>query len=359
MASELDVPLSSPVLVTGATGYVAGWVVERLVRRGLTVHAAVRDPENESKIEHLAALAERLPGDVRFFQADLLEPDSYADAMTGCSTVFHTASPFVLTVEDAQRDLVDPAVRGTRNVLSTASATPGVTRVVVTSSCVAVFGDNTDVRYTKTGVFTEDDWNSTSSLTHNPYAYSKTLAEREAWRIASDQNSWSLVTVNPHFVFGPGVSPRSSSHSFHFLRQLGDGTFRSGVPAFGVAMVDVRDVAEMHVNAAFHPKAEGRYLTFAQSFSVDRIASVLRAHFGDRFLFPKRRIPKPAAWLFGPLADSSLTRKAISRNVGVEWKGDNTKSIRDFDFEYRSIETSIVEMFEQLIESGQVKAVSS
>lgn len=141
-----------PVLVTGATGYVAGWIVRLLLERGVRVHAAVRDSKNAAKRAHLDVLARRSPGEVRYFDADLTAPGSYASAMQGCKAVFHTASPFALAVDDPQRDLVDPALLGTRNVLEEVDRTRSVERVVVTSSAVAIFGDNVDVESSESGL---------------------------------------------------------------------------------------------------------------------------------------------------------------------------------------------------------------
>ena len=107
----------APILVTGATGYVAGRLVEKLLREGHTVHAAVRDPENREKLRYLDGLAESLPGSIRYFKTDLLEPGSYAEAMEGCELVFHTASPFTIDVTDPVKELIEPARLGTRNVL--------------------------------------------------------------------------------------------------------------------------------------------------------------------------------------------------------------------------------------------------
>jgi len=187
----------APVTVTGATGYVAGRLVEKLLEKGHTGHAAVRDPENRKKLQYLDALAERLPGSIRYFKADLLEPGSYAGAMAGCELVFHTASPFTAHVEDPVKQLIEPAQLGTRNVLEQAKQTPSVKRVVLTSSCAAIYGDNADLEKTPRGVFTEEIWNTSSSVDHQAYSYSKTLAEREAWEIAGTQDRWDLVTVNP------------------------------------------------------------------------------------------------------------------------------------------------------------------
>ena len=103
---------NSPVLVTGATGYVAGWIVKRLLDEGLIIHAPVRNPENGEALKYLNALAEKSKGSIRYFKADLLEAGSYDEAMKGCELVFHTASPFKNIVKDPQKDLVDPALKG-------------------------------------------------------------------------------------------------------------------------------------------------------------------------------------------------------------------------------------------------------
>ncbi|MDG2245593.1 MAG: NAD-dependent epimerase/dehydratase family protein, partial [Flavobacteriales bacterium] len=135
---------SKPVMITGATGYVAGWLVKRLLGEGITVHAAVRDPNNKKKVEHLDKLAKETGGTINYFKSDLLDAGSYVKAMEGCEVVFHTASPFVIDVKDPQKDLIDPAVKGTENVLETANNTPSVKKVVVTSSCAAIYTDAID-----------------------------------------------------------------------------------------------------------------------------------------------------------------------------------------------------------------------
>ena len=135
---------SKPVLVTGANGYVASWLVKRLLEDGITVHAAVRNPGDEKKIEHLKEMAARAKGTIKFFKADLLTPGSYKEAMQGCELVYHTASPFTLHVKDPQKELIEPAEKGTENVLNTAKEVPGVKRIVVTSSCAAIYTDAID-----------------------------------------------------------------------------------------------------------------------------------------------------------------------------------------------------------------------
>ena len=344
-----------PVMVTGGTGYVGGWIVRRLLEEGLTVHAAVRDPEDAAKTAHLVRLAETTTGSLRLFGADLLEDGSYAPAMEGCAVVFHAASPFRNSVEDPQRDLVDPAVDGTRNVLAQANRTGGVERVVLTSSCAAIYGDCADVARVPGGVLTEDLWNTSSSLGHSPYSHSKTLAEREAWRIAEGQDRWRLVAVNPSFVLGPGTRVHPESESFRLMTQIGNGTFRMGVPRWGIGVVDVRDVAEAHLRAAFLPDAEGRHIVSAENSDFFEVARSLWEPFGRDHPLPRRALPKWLVWLAGPLADRALTRKAVALNVDIPWRADNSKSREKLGLDYRPMAETTRDMFRQLVEAGVLK----
>lgn len=341
-------------MVTGATGYVAGWIVKRLLAEGLTVHAPVRDPENPEKLKYLNAIAAESPGTITYFKADLLLKGSYAEAMQGCDVVFHTASPFMMNVKDPQKELIEPARMGTRNVLETVNRTETVQRVVLTSSCAAIYGDNADLELTAKGVFTEEDWNQTSSLAHQPYSYSKTLAEKEAWEIVGQQERWDLVVVNPSLVIGPGINPHGTSESFNLIRQLGDGTMKTGAPNWGVGVVDVRDLAEAHFRAAVTLSAKGRHITSGHNTAFPEMANVLRQHFGDAYPFPKKALPKLLVWLVGPIMDAGLTRKMVSLNVNRPWRADNSKSVRELGVTYRPLEESMVDFFQQMIDSGMV-----
>ena len=249
---------NKPIMVTGATGYVAGWLVKQLLEDGLTVHAAVRNPGRKEKTAHLDEIADASGGTIKYFKADLLDEGSYAEAMEGCELVYHTASPFTSNFEDPQRDLVDPAVLGTRNVLAQVNQTESVKRVVLTSSCASIYSDATELKDTPNGVFTEDIWNTTASLDYQPYSYSKTMAERAAWAINEKQSRWDLVVINPCLVMGPPLNLKANtSESFSLLKQLGDGSMKSGVPKVSIGLVDVRDVAEAHYQAGFRPRQKG------------------------------------------------------------------------------------------------------
>lgn len=353
---EVKIDKNVPVCVTGATGYVAGWIVKRLLDEGLTVHATVRDPSHKKRLAHLLAAEADSPGTLRFFHADLLEEGSFHEAVAGCGVVFHTASPFAMQVDDPLEDLVKPAELGTRNLLAAVEAHASVTRVVLTSSCAAIYGDNADLEQTPRGLFDEEVWNTSSSLVHQPYSYSKTKAERAAWEVADKQNRWRLVVVNPSLVMGPGLKVHGGSESFNIMRQMGDGTMKAGVPNMGFGVVDVRDLAEAHLRAAFVPTAQGRHVISGHDTSFPDMAQKLVPTYGSRYPIPKRTLPKWMVWLFGPMMNDALNRKVISLNVGYPWRADNTKSVETLGMRYRPLSETMNDFFAQLVEAGEVKA---
>jgi len=340
---------TKPVMITGATGYVAGWIVKKLLDEGLTVHAAVRNPENKESVRHLDELAAQAPGRIIYFKADLLKDGSYDEAMKGCELVFHTASPFTSKFKDPQKELIDPALNGTKNVLGSVNRTESVRRVILTSSCAAIIGDSIDCLSYPNGIATEEQWNTTSSPGHQPYSYSKTVAEKAAWEINQSQNRWDLVVINPSFVIGPGIKPDATSDSHHFFKQLGNGKMKTGLPDFHIGMVDVRDVAEAHLMAGFTPGAIGRHITSAENTSFWAVAKILQKKFGNAYPFPKRTLPKFLIWLMAPTV--GLQRKMISRNVGYPWKVDNSKGIKELGMKYRPLEVSAVDFFQQMIDN--------
>ena len=348
--------ISAPVLVTGATGYVAGWLVKALLDQGFTVHGTVRNPEDTAKVAHLHALAEAAPGTLKLFKADLLEAKAFDAAIAGCQVVFHTASPFTSKVTDPQRDLVDPALKGTRNVLDSVNRCASVTRVVVTSSCAAIYGDNIDLANLPNQTLTETHWNESSSLHYQAYSYSKTVAERAAWEMQKAQDRWQLVTINPSLVVGPGLAPSQTSESFNLIRQLSDGTMKSGVPDLEIGAVDVRDVAEAHLRAAFLPEASGRHITSARTTSFLEMAQMLAAKYGPDKRLPTRRLPKALLWLIGPMVNKVLSRRMILRNMGHPWRADHSKSVTALGLHYRPLDLAVQEMLQQMRDSGQIKA---
>lgn len=344
-----------PVLVTGASGYIAGWIIRYLLEEGYTVHGTVRDPDKKSSVGHLLAMAEKGPGTLKLFKADLLTPGVFDAPMAGCGVVMHTASPFVLEgFTDANEALVRPALEGTRNVLDAVNRCPSVHRVVLTSSVAAIYGDNCDIQSVPGKTFTEENWNTTSTVDHNPYQFSKTVAEREAWKMQEAQSRWNLVTINPAMVYGPSLTKGSQSASIDTLVKMGDGRLRTGVPRLNYGVVDVREVARAHLLAAFKPDAKGRHILNATELSMLDIARILRKRYGSAYPFPRMEVPTPMVWAFGPLFDRSVTRDFIRKNVGYRIRFDNRRS-RELGVAYRPAEETFTEHFQQVLDDGLLR----
>ena len=343
----------APVLVTGASGYIGSWIVRRLLEAGRTVHGTVRNPQKATGLDHLHALSEGHPGQLKLFKADLLDTGSFDEAMAGCELVMHTASPFLLQgVTDPEEALVRPALEGTRNVLDSVNRTESVKRVVLTSSVVAIYGDARESRDVPGGVFTEDQWNTTSSVDHQPYSYSKTVAEQEAWRYQKAQDRWDMVTIHPGLVLGPALTSASDSASLATMKQFTDGTMLTGAPALTMGVVDVRDVADAHVRAGFTPEAHDRYLVNADSLSLLEIGKILRGKFGSLYPFPWTKVPKVAVKVVAPAI--GLTREFVDTNVGYPIAFDASRSQRELGLTYRPVADTITDHFQQMLDDGLV-----
>ena len=337
---------------------MASWIVKGLLACGLDVHATVRDAKDPRKTRHLQSIASETPGALTLFSANLLDPEGFDRAMAGCEVVLHTASPLLVRgVKDPVRELVEPATGGTRNVLMAANRTPAVKRVVLTSSVAAIYGDASDLASTEEGCFSEEHWNGTSSERHQPYAYSKTLAERLAWKMAKEQDRWDLVAVNPGLVFGPALSPHTNSESVRIMRDFGTGFYRLGAARFEFGIVDVRDVAGAHVQAALRPDVGGRYIVVSETMDLKQIADVLRDAYGDGFPFPRLTLPRFVVYLLAPLR--GLPRRVVQRNVGYPLKFDSRRAGSELGIRLRPAAETIVDHFAQLLADGLVPARKS
>lgn len=340
-----------PVMVTGANGYVASWLVKYLLEDGFTVHATVRDKTNEKKIGHLLKLEQEHPGKLKFFNADLITEGAFDEPIKGCGLVFHTASPFVVRgLKDPQKELIEPALKGTRNVLNTVSKTETVKRVVLTSSVVAIYSDAIETLDQPNGKFSEADWNNTSSIDHQPYNYSKTLAEKEAWKIMEAQDRWDMVTINPGLVLGPSLSNGSASESLSTMLEIMDGTMRTGAPNLRLPIVDVRDVAIAHIRAATKEGAKGRHITVSASASIMEIASYIKEAFPGKCKLPLWQAPKFMVWILAPIF--GITREFVKRNVGYPIEFDNSRAISELGLNFKSVKQSVQDHAKQIIDDG-------
>jgi len=232
------------VAVTGASGYLGSWCVKYLAQNGYQVRGTVRSLKNTAKVQHLRDMQEP----VVLFEADLLKEGSFDACFTGCSAVLHVASPFQLVVDDPQRDLVEPAVKGTLNVLE-ACKKAGVKHVVLTSSCAAITCQTAveNPEKFKDKVWSEKDWNSKSTLEKGAYRLSKYSAEKLAWEFCA-KNGIILTTICPNFIVGPPLSSRLDSISVQLFWRFLNGEFvKEGLGNSAFGCVDVRTVAMAHI----------------------------------------------------------------------------------------------------------------
>ncbi len=340
------------ILATGGTGYVGSWVVRLLLEKGYTVRLTVRDKSRVEKFAHLEAVAQAAPGRLELWEADLNRPGSYDQAAQGCQAIVHMASPFTLRFEDARRDLVDPAVNGTRNVLEAANKAESVRRVVLTSSVAAIHGDNIDMKERGLKEFNESHFNQSSSVIHQPYSYSKVAAEQAAWQMARAQDRWKLVVVNPSFVMGPSMTASSDSESIAFMRDMLTGKYRSGAPDLMFGFVDVRDVAQAHLLALEKLEAEGRHLLAERVASVIDLVKVLKELFGKRYKLPLMPAPKAIMMLVAPMF--GLSRDFVRRNVGHTIRLNTTKSREVLGLRYTDFRQTLKDMAEQMQADGML-----
>ncbi|ONI20539.1 hypothetical protein PRUPE_2G021600 [Prunus persica] len=272
------------VSVTGASGYIASWVVKLLLQRGYTVKASVRDPNDKKKTEHLLALdgaKERL----QLFKADLLEEGSFNSVVEGSEGVFHTASPFYHDVSDPQAELIDPALKGTLNVLRSCAKVPSIKRVVITSSMAAVAFNGKPLA---PDVIIDESWFSDLAVCEKLklwYMISKTLAEDAAWKFTKE-NRIDMVAINPGLVIGPLLQPTLNTSVEPVLKLInGAETF----PNITYRWVDVRDVANAHILAFENASASGRYCLVGRIAHCSEVVKLLRG------LFPALKIPEKCA----------------------------------------------------------------
>ena len=310
------------ILVTGGSGYLATHLIARLLRDGHSVRTTVRSAARGAAVR--AAVRRGGADDARleFVEADLMSDDGWKAAVDGCAEIHHVASPIPVAQPEDPDELIVPAREGTLRVLR-AARDAGARRVVLTSSFAAV-------GYTpKPGAeFTEADWTDPQTPGLAPYPRSKAIAERAAWDLLRD-GSTELVVVNPTGIFGPTLTADLRS-STQLIKMMLDGTVTVAPRArFGV--VDVRDVADLHVRAMAAPDAAGnRYLAVANGPTVSflEIARMLHRRLG--VVTPSEEAPGP-----------ELPRPIIHNDRA-----------RALGWQPRDVETTIVETAESLRDLG-------
>lgn len=346
MASELR------VCVTGASGFVASWLVRELLEKGVLVRGTVRRVASADHLRALPGAVERL----ELVEADLTVPGSFEPAVRGCAVVFHTASPYLIQVENPQRDLVDPAVNGTLDVLRACVKASDVARVVLTSSMAAVTDEPDASR-----VLTEADWNETSTLRRNPYYLSKTMAERAAWTfVERERPSFDLVAMNPFMIMGPSLGP-GLNVSNKIIADLVNGVY-PGILSMTWGVVDVRDVAHAHVRAAEVQTASGRYLLVQEPpVSMRTIVGWLReAGYGDGTKLPSRAMDNALGNLLVKLnsyVQPPGVGSYLRTHIGRVPRYDASKARRELGMTFRPSYETVIDTARDLERHGHITRV--
>ncbi|MGE0830166.1 MAG: SDR family oxidoreductase [Hyphomonadaceae bacterium] len=340
------------VLVTGGSGFIGAHTIAQLLQAGHEVRATLRSPAREAEVRALMARAGAPGENLSFARADLLRDEGWAEAAAGCAYVLHVASPFPPAVPKHEDDLIIPAREGTLRVLRAAKAA-GVKRVVVTSSVAAIaYGGKAGPAARD---FTEADWTDPSGADVRAYVKSKTLAERAAWEFAR-ADGVEMTTVNPAAVLGPLLG-NDYSASLELVKKLLEGAL-PGCPRVGFALVDVRDVADLHVRAMTHPQAAGeRFIAAIGGFLwMEEIAAILRARLGAA----ARRVPtgRLPDWVLKLAANFDPVVRQVVPELGRERPVTSAKAQSMLGWRPRGNEDAIVASAESLIAQGLVKGAS-
>ncbi|AYB35075.1 SDR family oxidoreductase [Chryseolinea soli] len=338
------------VLVTGGSGFVGAHCIVQLLQQGYKVRTTLRSMNKKNEVlDMLRVGGIALTDNLEFIETDLMKDLNWDKAMENCDYVLHVASPIFLRAPKHEDEMIRPAMEGTLRVLK-AARDAGVKRVVMTSNFGAVGYSHTDT----TKIITEECWTDPNEKGLSAYNKSKVMAERAAWDfIKKEGGALELSVVNPMGIFGPSLSPVLSS-GFELLKKVLDGSLKR-IPNITLGIVDVRDVADLHLRAMIHPEANGqRFLALAGGIlSLPEIALLLKKKRPAIAKYAStRRLPdglvKVAAW-FNPVAKSIVPMLSRYRNAS------NEKARQVLGWQPRSNEEAIIASAESLVRFGAIK----
>jgi dihydroflavonol-4-reductase len=336
------------VLVTGGSGYLGGWCIIELLKRGYGVKTTVRDLAREPQVREAVA-AEVDPGDrLSVLAAELGSDEGWPEAVAGCDYVLHVASPFPSKQPKDPDELIVPAREGALRVLRSA-LDAGAKRVVLTSSVAAIrLSEGAPTRE-----LNEDDWTDPDADGLTPYVRSKTIAEQAAWALARERGEEDrLAVVNPGAIIGPVLND-DLSYSMEMIERLMKGM--PGVPRLGFALVDVRDVADLEIRAMSAADAGGeRFIAATEYMWMAEVGEVLRQRLGERASkVPTRQVPDLLVRAMA-LFDGGI--RSVVGGLGKRTELSSEKARTTLGWQPRSIEDSIADSGESLIRHRVVPA---
>ena len=338
------------VLVTGGTGFVGVHCILQLLKAGYPVRTTLRSLDRKNEIiEMLKYGGVDSFGNLSFVETDLSKDTNWDEAVKDCEYVLHVASPISLTIPKDENEMIAPAVEGTLRVLK-AARNAGVKRVVITSSFGAVGYSHTETDQ----LITEDSWTNPNEKGLSAYIKSKTLAEKAAWDfITREGGALELSVVNPVGIFGPTLSANLSG-GLEIIKKLLDGSMKA-VPQINFGIVDVRDVADLHLRAMTNPNANGqRFLALAGDvLSFHEMVLILKNKMGDEAKNVTTKVLPNwivrIAALFNPLA------KNIAPQLGRVKNASNEKAKTMLGWTPRTNEEALIASAESLVRFGTLK----
>ncbi len=340
--------LKDLVVVTGASGYIGSHIVANLLSKGRNVRATVRDINDPERTEHLNKLPIGKNGSLEIVEMDLLDGDSVNTAISGCKDVIHTAAAVIIKSKNPQKDIVDPSVIGTKNVLLAIEKNKGIENFIHTSSTAAIRPEKwEDGVVLTTETFAED-----ATLEVNPYGLAKYSAEmivRNWHKQKNDLKKPRMVTIHPCMVFGPPLSPRHLRGSLSIIMMLVNRELPVLLP-MQISIVDVRDVAEAHVRALTMGDDGGRYLTVAGEMMWSDISKALKKEFPER-KWPFRQLSYYFALIvcaFHPRVSVSWAKSHLKNKL--YW--DATPAEKDLKMEWKSIDETLVDTIPNIIDNN-------
>jgi dihydroflavonol-4-reductase len=340
--------MSELVLVTGISGFIAKHVALNLVQHGFSVRGTLRTPKRADEVRHALQTHSADTSGLSFVEADLGSDSGWAEAASGCTYVQHVASPFPIKQPRHREALVPEARQGALRVLEAARAAD-VKRIVFTSSMASMIHR---ANRPKQMTVTEDDWTDPTLNRLSPYIVSKTRAERAAWDWARE-NGWErrLTVINPGFVLGPTLDGQTCT-SLDVIKLFMKAAYPAVPPAV-YPVVDVRDLAELHVRAMTAPDAGGRRLiAAADTLSMPQMGAILRNAFpAYARKIPTRTLP---AFLVRLLANFDRALKSVVPDIGVVPVADNAFVTGLTDVEFRPAEEAVRAAGQSLIDRSVV-----
>ena len=338
------------VTVTGASGYIGSHVVANLLAKGRNVRATVRDADDPIRVDHLKNLKKGDGGNLEIVEMDLFDSDSVNAAISGCTDLIHTAAAVRISAKDPQRQIVDPSVIGTRNVVAAIDAAGTVERFVHTSSTAAI----RPLKWKNKEMFTTETWADDATLETNPYGLAKVLAEKivREWHSEGEgEGKPRMVTIHPSVVFGPPMSKIHLRGSLSFLNALVQRKIPILIP-IQINIVDVRDVAEAHVRALTMGQNAGRYQTVSGDMQFSEISRELRTEYPE-LKTPRFTVPYLIALIFGPLFDRRITFSWARQHLKRKLYWDASPAEQELGMSWKSPRESVIESVPGLIEKGE------